>query len=60
MKKFLLLSLMLGAILSIAHAQTAGYPPSMLQQVKEKQKPGMIEKAGLTDAQAEKLFSAQF
>jgi hypothetical protein len=32
----------------------------MLQQMKEKQKPGLIEKVGLTDAQAEKVIEINY
>lgn len=61
MKKILFLSLILGAILSTnAYAQPAGDPPSILQQMKEKQKPGLIEKVGLTEAQADKVIELNY
>ena len=61
MKKILFLTLILGAIISTnAYAQPAGDPQSMLQQMKEKQKPGLIEKVGLTDAQAEKVIELNY
>ena len=61
MKKLLLLTFILGAIVSTsAYAQPAGDPPSMLQQMKEKQKPGLIEKVGLTEAQAEKVIEINY
>ena len=61
MKKILFLMLILGALLSTnAYAQPAGDPPSMLQQMKEKQKPGLIEKAGLTEEQAEKVIELNY
>ncbi len=61
MKKVLFLTLILGAIISTnAYAQPAGDPQSMLQQMKEKQKPGLIEKVGLTDAQAEKVIEINY
>ncbi|MBB1284559.1 hypothetical protein HRH25_09260 [Flavisolibacter sp. BT320] len=61
MKKLLFLTLILGALVSTnAYAQPAGDPPSMLQQMKEKQKPGLIEKVGLTDAQAEKVIELNY
>lgn len=61
MKKILFLTLVLGAIISTnAYAQPAGDPPSVLQQMKEKQKPGLIEKVGLTEAQAEKVIEINY
>ena len=60
MKKFLFLTLIFGATISTnIHAQ-AGDPPSPLQQMKEKVKPQMIEKTGLTDAQADKVIEINF
>lgn len=54
------MTLILGALVSTgAHAQ-AGDPPSVLQQMKEKQKPGLMEKVGLTDAQAEKVIELNY
>ena len=61
MKKFLFLTLIFSAIIStVIHAQPAGDPPNILQQMKEKQKPGLIEKVGLTDAQAEKVIEINY
>ncbi|HEU4632483.1 MAG TPA: hypothetical protein VFS22_00770 [Flavisolibacter sp.] len=61
MKKFLFLTLILGVIISTAaHAQPAGDPPSVLQQMKEKQKPGLVEKVGLTEEQAEKVIEINY
>ena len=61
MKKILFLTLIVCAIVSTnAYAQPAGDPPSMLQQMKEKQKPGLIEKVGLTEAQAEKVIELNY
>lgn len=67
MKKFLFLTLILSAMISTSiHAQ-AGDPPkvgndpaAMLQQIKERVKPQMIEKTGLTDAQADKVIEINF
>jgi hypothetical protein len=60
MKKFLFLTLVFSAIISTTiHAQ-AGDPPSPLQQAKDKIKPQMIEKTGLTDAQADKVIEINF
>ena len=61
MKKFLFMTFIFGATISTnAYAQPAGDPPNMLQQMKEKQKPGLIEKVGLTDAQAEKVIEINY
>lgn len=61
MKKFLFLTFILGAIISTtAHAQPAGDPPTVLQQMKDQQKPGLVEKAGLTEAQAEKIIEINY
>ena len=60
MKKILFLTLILGAIISTNAYAQAGDPPSVLQQMKEKQKPGLIEKVGLTDAQAEKVIEINY
>lgn len=61
MKKFLFLSLILSAIISTnTNAQSAADPGAVLQQMKEKQKPGLIEKVGLTEAQAEKVIEINF
>lgn len=61
MKKFLFLTLILGALISTtAYAQPAGDPPSMLQQMKEKQRPGLVEKVGLTEAQADKVIELNY
>lgn len=61
MKKFLLLTLIAGALVSTTtYAQPAGDPPTVLQQMKEKQKPGLVEKVGLTDAQAEKVIEINY
>ena len=61
MKKFLFLALIFSAILSTTgYAQPAGDPQTLLQQMKEQQKPGLIEKVGLTEAQADKLIEINF
>ena len=61
MKKFLFLTLILGAIISTTtYAQPAGDPPSVLQQMKEKQKPGLMEKVGLTEVQADKVIEINY
>ena len=61
MKKMLLMILVLGGFISSsAYAQPAGDPATILQQMKEKQKPGLIEKVGLTDAQADKVIEINY
>ena len=67
MKKFLFLTLLSGVILSTdvqaqgnAPANTPPDPAAMLQQMKEKQVPGLVEKAGLTTEQANKLIEINF
>ena len=60
MKKFFFLTLILGALVSTTSYAQAGDPPSMLQQMKEKQKPELVEKVGLTDAQAEKVIEINY
>ena len=56
MKKFLFLTLIFGAILSTNLYAQAGDPPSMLEQMKEKQSPQLVEKVGLTRAQADRVI----
>ena len=61
MKKFLFLTLIFSAIISTTtYAQPAGDPPTMLQQMKEKQRPGLVEKVGLTEAQADKVIELNY
>jgi len=61
MKKFLFLILITSAMISTSvYAQPAGDPQTILQQMKEQQKPGLIEKAGLTEVQADKLIEINF
>lgn len=60
MKKILFLTLILGVLVSTTTHAQAGDPPSVLQQMKDKQKPGLIEKVGLTDAQAEKVIELNY
>jgi Spy/CpxP family protein refolding chaperone len=60
MKKILFLTLILGALISTNANAQAGDPPTMLQQMKEKQKPGLMEKVGLTEAQAEKVIELNY
>jgi hypothetical protein len=74
MKKFLLLTLIFVAIISTAtnaqpqaqakpqaqaQAQVAD-PAAMLQQMKEKIRPEMVAKTGLTEAQADKVIELNF
>jgi hypothetical protein len=67
MKKFLFLTLILGAVISTSvqaqsgpQAQGAPDQAVMLQQMKEKQVPGLVEKAGLTTEQANKVIELNF
>ena len=74
MKKLLFLSLISGALISTStNAQgpatkqppatqqaTAEQQANMLKEAKEKQKPMLVEKAGLTNEQAEKLIEINF
>lgn len=61
MKKILFLTLVLGALMSTsAYAQPAGDPPSMLQQMKESQRPGLVGKVGLTAEQADKVIELNY
>ena len=74
MKKLLFLSLIFGALISTStNAQgpevkpqpaiqhpTAEQQATMLKEAKEKQIPMLVEKAGLTNAQAEKLIEINF
>ena len=61
MKKILFLALIAGALTSTnAYAQPAGDPPSVLQQMKEKQRPGLVEKVGLTAEQADKVIEINY
>ena len=58
MKKFLFLTLIFTAIISTAtHAQA---PDPVLQQMKDKIKPQMVEKTGLTEAQADKVIELNY
>ena len=55
MKKILMLVLICSGLFSTAmYAQHSDH--AMLQQMKEKQKPGLVAKAGLTEAQADKVI----
>ena len=60
MKKILFLTLIFGAIISTNVYAQAGDPPSMLQQTKEKISPLMVEKTGLTMAQADKIVEINY
>ncbi|HEY0680497.1 MAG TPA: hypothetical protein VGD17_19580 [Chitinophagaceae bacterium] len=61
MKKILFLTIIFGAIISTTiNAQTGGDPAAMLQQMKDKVKPQMVEKTGLTEAQADKVIELNF
>jgi hypothetical protein len=60
MKKLLLLTVIFSAITSTTIKAQAGDPPSMLQQMKDRTVPKMVEKTGLTEAQANKVVEINF
>lgn len=60
MKKLLFLTLLFSAMFATSSYAQAGDPPSMLQQMKEKQVPGLVEKVGLTQAQAERVIELNY
>ena len=67
MKKILFLTMIFGAVISTTvHAQAGPQaqgtpdPAVMLQKIKEKQKPGLVQKAGLTEQQADKVIELNF
>jgi hypothetical protein len=69
MKKVLFFGLIFSAIITTtAYAQTSGAasaqsvanPTAVLQQMKEKFKPQMVEKTGLTEAQADRVIEINY
>jgi Spy/CpxP family protein refolding chaperone len=60
MKKFLFLTLIFCAAISTNIYAQAGDPPSLLDQMKEKLSPQMVEKTGLTRAQADKVIEINY
>lgn len=60
MKKILLLTAIFVAAISTNVSAQAGDPPSMLEQMKEKQKPGLVAEAGLTEAQADRVIEINY
>lgn len=61
MKKFLCLAFIMVALFtSNAYAQPAADPENKLQQMKEKQRPGLIENVGLTAEQADKVIELNY
>ena len=60
MKKFLFMTLIFGAIISTNTYAQAGDPPSLLEQMKEKQSPQLVEKVGLTKEQADKIIEINY
>jgi len=60
MKKILFMTLIAGATLSFNASAQAGDPPSVLQQTKDRIVPLMVEKTGLTQAQAEKIIEINY
>jgi mannose-6-phosphate isomerase class I len=60
MRKFLFLTFIFGAIATTNVQAQPADPAAALERAKQEQKPGLIEKAGLTDAQAGKLIELNF
>lgn len=61
MKKLLFLSLIFSAIISTTtYSQGSSNPAAMLQQIKERVKPQMVEKTGLTDVQVDKVIEINY
>jgi hypothetical protein len=61
MKKLLFLAVIFTAIITTtAKAQTTAEPATMLQQMKDRIVPKMVEKTGLTEAQASKVIEINF
>jgi hypothetical protein len=61
MKKFFFLALVFCAVSSTTlNAQNGGGQTPTLQQVKDRVKPQMIEKTGLTEAQVDKIIELNF
>ena len=60
MKKFLFLALIFSAISTTMFAQTSSDQSTMLQQMKDRIVPKMVEKTGLTEAQASKVIEINF
>jgi Spy/CpxP family protein refolding chaperone len=61
MKKLIMMFVLATTLISInAAAQGGGDPAARMQQMKERMKPQLIEKAKLTDEQAEKVIEARF
>ena len=67
MKKLFMLTFVFSAIISTAvfaqsgpQAQNTPDPAVMLQQMKEKQRPGLVEKVGLTAEQADKVIELNY
>ena len=60
MKKFLFLTLIFCAIISTNSYAQAGDPATVLQQMKEIFKPGMVAKTGLTEAQADRVIEINY
>ena len=59
MKKLFFLSLIFSAV-SVSVLAQAGDPPSVLQQMKDKVVAPMVEKTGITTAQAEKVVELNY
>ncbi|MDB5232457.1 MAG: hypothetical protein JWN76_3262 [Chitinophagaceae bacterium] len=60
MKKLLFLTLLFSALIATTTNAQAGDPPSMLEQMKVKQRPALVEKVQLTEAQADKVIELNY
>lgn len=61
MKKLLFFTLLFGALISTsANAQAGDEPVNVLQQMKDQQVPGLMEKVGLTKEQANKVIELNY
>lgn len=59
MKKILFLSLLFGAVMSI-NVNAQQDPAAVLEQMKAAQRPKLVEKTGITAAQADKVIELNF
>jgi hypothetical protein len=60
MKKFFLLFFLFVVGFSVSYAQQGGDPAAMLQRMKERQRPELVQKAKITEAEADKVIEISF
>jgi len=60
MKKLFALLVFMGSLIIAQAQQGGGDPAAMLQRMKERVKPQLIEKTKITDAQADKVIEINF